>query len=132
MQKVSNGQDSQYKPELRFSTQDPKSAINFLWVFFQNLDYLGFLHNGYQCILVQYLRLNRLTIRMLKYNKDPPLIPGPYCVAGRTWRNWTALSRGGRTCQDVIQSCLYSEYTLFLIQFYLALAIFKSIEQRNI
>lgn len=100
--------------------------------FFQNLDYLGFLHNGYQCILVQYLRLNRLTIRMLKYNKDPPLVPGPYCVAGRTWRNWTALSRGGRTCQDVIQSCLYSEYTLFLIQFYLALAIFKSIEQRNI
>lgn len=88
--------------------------------FFQSLDYLGFLHNGYQCILVQYLRLNRLTIRMLKYNKDPPLVPGPYCVAGRTWRNWTALSRGGRTCQDVIQSCLYSEYTLFLIQFYLA------------
>lgn len=125
-------QDSQYKPELRFSTQDPKSAINVLWIFFQNLDYLGFLHNGYQCILVQYLRLNRLTIRMLKYNKDPSLVPGPYCVAGRTWRNWTALSRGGRTCQDVIQSCLYSEYTLFLIQFYLALAIFKSIEQRNI
>lgn len=45
--------------------------------FFQSLDYLGFLHNGYQCILVQYLRLNRLTIRMLKYNKDPLLFLAP-------------------------------------------------------